>query len=250
MKSDDPTDFIECLNWDMAITQSGGYENGDLVSYYAERFSLDKPWLLRNRYSTPEDKPLSERQKNLFFGFALALVKLRKQKLRVLDIGGGNGYMAYWLRDFFPEQSFDWTILESPSISENYNKWKEEANINWIHENTFEDSFDVILISCSLQYVQNWSQLIETSIDNCEILFLMRLPILNLNQHKFAVQRIFRKSVGKEFDASVPCHFFAANEIDSLVSKTMNPIYKLIYDHESVIFADEEVKFQDLFFQK
>ena len=78
----------------------------------------------------------------------------------------------------------------------------------------------------------------------------MRLPILEIEEHKFGVQKIFRKSLGGEFDASVPCHFFAAKEIITQISATMTPIYNIIYDHESVIFKDEEVKFQDLFFQK
>jgi len=250
MKSNDPSDFIECLNWDRAISQARGYEDGDIILHYSARFAIDKPWLQKSSHSTLEDLVLSERQENLFFGFALALVKLRKQKIRVLDIGGGNGYMAYWLRDFFPEQSFDWTILESRSIAENYSKWKEEANINWIYEDAFAVSFDVILISCALQYVQNWSQLLVDAVNTCEILLLMRLPILESNEHKFGVQKIFRKSLGEEFDASVPCHFFSANEIYAQISTTMKPIYKVIYDHESVIFDDEEVKFQDLFFQK
>ena len=78
--------------------------------------------------------------------------------------------MAYWLRDFFPEQTFDWTILESQSVAENYSMWNKEANINWVHENAFTATYDLILVSCALQYVQNWSQLLIESVKNCEIL--------------------------------------------------------------------------------
>ncbi|TRZ87991.1 MAG: hypothetical protein D4R83_01160 [Streptomycetaceae bacterium] len=78
----------------------------------------------------------------------------------------------------------------------------------------------------------------------------MRLPILENDQHQYGVQKIFRKSLGEKFDASVPCHFFAENEIYNQISTEMKITYKLIYDHESVIFKGEEVKFQDLLFQK
>lgn len=250
MKSDDPSDFLECLNWDQAITQSVGYESDVIISHYSTQFAHDKPWLQRRIHSTLEDLALSERQANLFFGFALAIAKLRKQNIRVLDIGGGNGYMAYWLREFFPEHSFEWVILESQSVTENYNKWKDKAQISWIHKDAFNATYDVILVSCALQYIENWSQLLVDSVNTCQILLLMRLPILENDQHKFGVQKIFRKGISGEFDASVPCHFFAANEIYNQISTKMKPIYKLIYDHESVIFADGEVKFQDLFFQK
>ncbi|TRZ87992.1 MAG: hypothetical protein D4R83_01165 [Streptomycetaceae bacterium] len=93
MKSDDPSDFLVCSSWYRAITQSRGYENGEIISHYAARFARDKPWLQTRNHSTLEDFVLSERQTNLFFGFSLAIVKLKKQKIRVLDIGGG---MATW----------------------------------------------------------------------------------------------------------------------------------------------------------
>ena len=250
MKSNDPSDFLECLNWNEAFTKSVGYENDDIISYYSNQFGHDKPWLQRRTHSTLEDLALSERQANLFFGFALAVVKLKKQNIRVLDIGGGNGYMAYWLRDFFPELSFEWIILESKSVAESYNTWKDAAQISWIHKDAFNATYDIILVSCALQYIENWSRLLVDSVNKCQILLLMRLSILENDQHKFGVHKIFRKSINGEFDASVPCHFFAANEIYNQISTKMTPIYQLIYDHESVIFDDEEVKFQDLFFQK
>ena len=88
MKSDDPSDFIECLSWDQAISEAGGYENSEIVSHYTAQFALKKPWLQRRKHTKLEDLVLSERQENLFFGFALAIVKLRKYKIRILDIGG------------------------------------------------------------------------------------------------------------------------------------------------------------------
>ena len=250
MKSTDPSEFLECADWDQAVAQSKGYESTDLISHYSAQFALDKPWLQNGSRLNPEDFNLSERQANLFFGFAIAIAKLRKKQIRVLDIGGGNGYMAYWLRDFFREQSFEWVILESESVAKSYNKWRKEARIDWIHKNPFTESFDIILISCTLQYIENWSQVVLESASNCQFLFLMRLPILEGNQHKFGVQRIFRKSLGKSFDASVPCHFFGASEIFDQISTEMNPVYKLVYHDESVIFLNEEVRFQDVFLSK
>jgi len=250
MKSTDSSEFLECINWEEAVAQSVGYEGAELISHYSTQFALDKPWLQKRSHSKPEDLDLSERQENLFFGFAIAIAKLKKKQIRVLDIGGGNGYMAYWIRDFFPEQTFEWVILESESVAESYNEWKKEASIDWIYRDAFNDTFDVILISCTLQYLENWSQVLVDSVRSCKMLFLMRLPILESNKHKFGVQYIFRKSLGRNFDASVPCHFFGAKEIFNQISPLMKPLYKLVYNDESVIFENKEVRFQDYLFSK
>ena len=94
MKSTDPSEFLECANWDQAVAQSKGYESTDLISHYSAQFALEKPWLQNGSKLNPEDFNLSERQANLFFGFVIAIAKLRKKQIRVLDIGGG---MAIWL---------------------------------------------------------------------------------------------------------------------------------------------------------
>lgn len=60
----------------------------------------------------------------------------------------------------------------------------------------------------------------------------------------------FAKSHGDEFDASVPCHFFGATEIHDLVLKSMALVYKQTCDYESVIFKNNEVKFQNFLFKK
>ena len=73
MKSDDPSDFLECLNWDQAITQSVGYESDVIISHYSTQFAHNKTWLQRRIHSTLEDLALSERQANLFLDLHLRL---------------------------------------------------------------------------------------------------------------------------------------------------------------------------------
>ena len=250
MRHEDPSDFLECLTWHQAIAKSEGYENEEIIIHYSSQFERDKPWLQAGGNLVAEAFVLSERQANLFLGFGYAISSLNKQVIKVLDIGGGNGYMAYWLRDFFPNQTFEWTILESQGVAESYNVWQENANVKWICKEDFARDSDVVLISCALQYIEHWEQLLIDATSNCNILFLKRLPVLDSIKHEYGVQRIFRKSRGDEFDASVPCHFFGATEIHDLVLKSMALVYGQTCDYESVIFKNNEVKFQNLLFKK
>lgn len=101
--------------------------------------------------------------------------------------------MAYWLRNFFPNQIFEWTILESQGVAASYSVWQENANVKWISKEDFARDWDITLISCALQYIEHWKQLLIDATSNCSILFLKRLPVLDSIKHEYGVQRIFRK---------------------------------------------------------
>jgi putative methyltransferase (TIGR04325 family) len=105
---------------------------------------------------------------NLYNNFINTLYHTRfskdKKKIRILDYGGGFGLYKFIITTFTPEIDFEYYIYDLPNIS----KIGKELNpdINFIKkEECFLDTYDLIIFSGSLCYIENWK---NTLADACK----------------------------------------------------------------------------------
>ena len=83
-----------------------------------------------------------------------------KNKIRILDYGGGFGLYKFIMTTFTPEIDFEYYIYDLPKIS----KVGKEFNpdINFIKkEECFLDTYDLIIFSGSLCYIENWKKTLQ-----------------------------------------------------------------------------------------
>lgn len=230
--------------WEDAMHHSSGYEDPDLVSNLAAQFRTQEPW----RKERAAGRYLDTRSLEFLFALQIAIANVGPA-VRVADIGGGNGYMAYLARQELDSFQWDWTVFESPAIAAQYGVFESEAGLKW-RPNSLEGGlsaeYDVGLLSCTLQYVADPYALLELAASHSHYLLIMRLPLVSTgNQDLCSVQRP-RGGVYEESQASWPCWFFSRTRFDAAIEALGEVICRWVTTSETVVVLGENIPFEGL----
>lgn len=133
------------------------------------------------------------------YGYVLALASRNEGRLKILDWGGGAGQYYLISKTLLPDVEIDYSCFDTPSLCELGRKVNPEVKF-------FEDpealtgSYDLVLASSSLQYFENWSQVIRklTSITG-RFLYVTRLPVVERVASFAVVQRPYRYGYETEY---------------------------------------------------
>ena len=173
---DNPDDFKVFDSWKQALENSLGYENTETIEDYKRQIASSKPW------ERVRSVKLTERELQLIGLFSICVGD--KKHIRVIDLGGGNGYMCHLLREWFPLVEIDYTIWESPSMSHAYKEFENLSKITWISEKP-KKSFDLAITSCTLQYLEFPEKYLQDLSSLCDKLIILRFPELLSQEGKF-----------------------------------------------------------------
>lgn len=132
-------------------------------------------------------------QHNLHVSYAYVLARAAhgKATLSVLDWGSGLGYYCYVAKAALPEIAIDYHCKETPVLAAAGRQTVPEAS--WYSDEIcLARKYDVILLSGSLQYAQDWEgQLRRIAVAAGEWLYITRLPVVERVPTFAAVQRVY-----------------------------------------------------------
>ena len=228
-------DELQPVNsWLEAVQNSKGYEDKSLLLDLIREFKAN----LYNRLSSNLITNLSQRQIHLLLAF-LKISPARGGVVSIADIGGGNGYMCDFLRVNNPDIKIIYDVYESIGIAEGYNKFGKELEINFLDIKAFgQKKYDLVLISCTLQYIKDWKEVLATSSKIAENILLMRLPLTDASEDNFFVQHSHAGVYGLS-RASWPITLFSRNLFLKEIKKIFNIVFELTDTEESYIFNDK-----------
>lgn len=128
---------------------------------------------------------------NITYGYALSLAAHGKTGLSVLDYGGGLGHFYQLGRALLPELELNYSCKEFPQTVRLGERLNPE--INWYSDDScLDNSYDLVMISGSLQYIQHWQQFLHDVAASVNIyLFLTRVPVVNTAASFVAVQKAY-----------------------------------------------------------
>jgi len=230
--------FFGKANWEQAQHESQGYEAIDLVTALTTRAELDHPW------SQIKDRLyLQAREIELLNALqTIALLSGNSQILDVADVGGGNGYMAAVARQFMPSLQFPWTVFESGSVANSYQRFEPEADIFWKEnsEQNFDHVFDVAIISCALHYIPEPHTLLNFLSTTSRYLLLMRLPLVD---DPADIPTIQRPSDGlyATVNAQWPAWFLSRSRFDDCLEEVGDVIFRWTTPTEVWQFEGEPI---------
>jgi putative methyltransferase (TIGR04325 family) len=213
------SDLESVGNWAEAVSKSKGYQDGSLAGDFLEQFIVDLPLrLLNNNETVPFSEKFSLRRIHLLLGFLTATQN--KEKVKIADVGGGNGYMYDWVKQAKLCANLDWTVYESKTIAENYMAAGLGLNIAFSELKQFDTKtkFDLTIISCALQYLENWEEVLVTASKNSSYILIMRTPIVLSPEHKYFIQKNNTGIYGKS-SSSWPFIMFSKNLFEEILSK-------------------------------
>jgi len=232
------------VSWSAAVAASSDYESEELITYYQNAMRSTKPWTKFTDFGSNAVK-ISERELILLTFFGLAINDLHKHKIRVLDIGGGNGYMAHFIRAALPSIQFEWRILETEKCVTAYQQFESVSQLTWSHNQDYKEKFDITLLSCSLQYMERPFSRLSHAIDLTDWLIVMRTPLTNYPHDRAAIQKV--RYDNKEFDW--PCWFFSEMNFHTQLVKSAKKVISYECLDESSIFEGEVVPLQNFLYK-
>ena len=98
--------------------------------------------------------------------------------------------------------------------------------------------YDLVIISCTLQYIKDWKEVLATSSKIAENILLMRLPLTDSSEDNFFVQHS-PAGVYELSRASWPITLFSRNLFLKEIKKIFNIVFELTDTEESYIFNDK-----------
>ena len=128
--------------------------------------------------------------------------------------------MCDGLRHFNPDVNMTYTVFEPKEISDAYKKFAKQIGINFVDIADFSKfKFDLIIISGTLQYTQEWQEVLTASLKNAKYVLLMRLPLIKGLKNEYLIQRTTTGLYGKT-ESSWPVIFFSKMRFLADLEKT------------------------------
>lgn len=128
---------------------------------------------------------------HMTFSYVLALAAHGKTELSVLDYGGSLGHYYQVGRAVLPEVKLEYHVKEVPRIVALGRELNPE--VHW-HEDDrcLEQTYDLVLVSSSLQYVQDWKRCLQQLARASRAYFLLtRIPAINRHPSYVVIQRVY-----------------------------------------------------------
>jgi putative methyltransferase (TIGR04325 family) len=133
------------------------------------------------------------------FAYVLALAARSKERISILDWGGGAGHYYLISRALLPGVAVEYHCKDLPRICAEGRKLLPEARFYDDEDECFRRTYDLVLASGSLQCCENWKQTLAGLASTARpYLFVTRLPIVHRAATFVVVRRAYKYGYDKE----------------------------------------------------
>jgi len=134
------------------------------------------------------------------FGYVLALAARKKDRISILDWGGGLGQYCLIAQALLPGVEIDYHCKDLPLLCQGGRQLLPQATFYEDEVACFQRRYDLVLSSSSLQYCQNWQTVLsQLAAVADKYLYLTRLPIVHGAQSFVVVQRPYAYGYHTEY---------------------------------------------------
>lgn len=239
--------FKVCASWEEAKKKSVGYTVPELVRNLLTNFRENPPWL------SVDVSNLDSRIMELVASFSLVTKGANNRVLNVVDLGGGNGYMGVYMQKLFPDIQWNWTVYESKEIANAYASVAKDSNIidykplESFLNNIESEKIDIILMSCSLQYLEKPYSILGLLLETSMPKIISRIPFIDSNSDIITIQDLSKiggyAGISK---ISWPAWWFSRSKFFNTITKKNKIIANWVTDSESYYFQDEQIPLEGL----
>jgi putative methyltransferase (TIGR04325 family) len=126
----------------------------------------------------------------LSYGYVLGRAALGRNRLAVLDWGGGLGHFVLFARALFPELAMQFTVKEVPGICAEGQRRLPEVRFVTTDEAYRGESFDLVMASGALQYCEDWEEVVRCWLASARgFIYVTRLPYVDRSPSYVMLQR-------------------------------------------------------------
>ena len=177
--------FEVVATWDDAERRCIGYEQSTLKDHGSKQASNGE---------TTERPSSRDLQFIAAVGICLEASQLG-HRVRVLDFGGAFGHYFDVATSAFPNVSWEWTVVETPTMVTLAARTEVGQSIRWTSDldSALAERWDFVFASASLNYVPDPIQAVTKLGRTAPYVLLTRLPLWPIDHHLPAVQRLSRR---------------------------------------------------------
>lgn len=135
----------------------------------------------------------------MIYAYALALASRHKHSISLLDWGGAIGHYYPISQKLIPDLKIDYHCKDVPVLAEYGGSLFPDAHF-YSDESCLEQKYDLIFASGSLQYTQDWAELIAKFAQATKgYLFVTRFPVVEKSPSFVIVQRPYQYGYDTEY---------------------------------------------------
>ena len=124
------------------------------------------------------------------YAYVLALAARKRDALSILDWGGGLGHYLAISRALLPDVRFTYYCKEVPLLCQGGRELWPDATFYDDEEECFRHCYDLVLVSGSFQYAEDWKRLLARLASTTgSYLYITRLPVVHRVPSFVVVQR-------------------------------------------------------------
>ena len=159
------------------------------------------PELLKLVQSTrPLGNSYASHNTYMVYAYVLALTARNKDKISILDWGGGIGDYYLISKSLMPNIEIDYHCKEVPVLCQGGREALPEVKFYEKEEECFKQSYDLVLASSSLQYFEDWQRVVQKlAAVSRSYLYITRLPIVYQAASFVVLQRAYRYGYQTEY---------------------------------------------------
>lgn len=128
---------------------------------------------------------------HMTYAYVLALAAHKKDRVSILDWGGGLGHYYQIAKAVLPEVTFDFHCKEVETL---VNAGRQiNPQVHWYADDSYlKKEYDLVMVNGSLQYIKDWQELLMRLFGiTKDYFFLTRLPVIERAASYVAIQRIY-----------------------------------------------------------
>lgn len=134
------------------------------------------------------------------FAYVLALAARKKERISILDWGGGLGHYYLLSQALLPEVKMDYYCKEVPVLCQGGREVLPQVTFFEDEQACFNRRYDLVLCSSSLQYSQEWKRTLQQLVSTTHsYLYITRLPIVHHAPSFVVVQRPYQYGYHTEY---------------------------------------------------
>jgi len=151
------------------------------------------------------------------YGYVLTLAAWKKDRISLLDWGGGLGHYNLISRALLPQVEIDYYCKDVPLLCKAGRELQPSATFHEDDEGCFAQDYDLVLASGSLEYFEDWKGMVRRLAGaSRHYLYVARLPIVHGTASFTVVQRPYRHGYPTEYVSWVLNRREFLSHLDSL----------------------------------
>jgi len=183
------------------------------------------------------------------FGYVLGLTAWKKDRVSLLDWGGGVGHYNLVSQALFPQLEVEYHCKDVPLLCKAGRELQPSASFHEDDESCFARDYDLVLASGSLEYFEDWKNVTRRLAGaSRRHVYIARLPIVHRVASFTVIQRPYRHGYATEYVSWILNREEFLGHAASLGLRLVREI--LVSDGPTIHGAPEQSEFSGFLFSR